>query len=290
MNHEHDIGGQGKTGLKTLLREAGFKPNRNQKRAICHVAGPLHLPAGPGSGKTRVLLCRTVNLIVFHGVSPSEIFPSTFTEKAARQLQEGLRALLGMAANLTGQNYDLSQMYVGTVHSLCQKILQDRRFAIEGVVDIVREGARTTMYDLKTHDAETVSSNLPNYERQLNIYAHIWRTLRGQPLDKTAVIATPFPEAVKKAMENGDESALASALAERNPVIDIPFNDAHAQGAIEDFGKTVDAIEDRQLHPPPLSRLRERVTATETFATRACCNCDARFSCKLWKNLHRQKN
>jgi DNA helicase-2/ATP-dependent DNA helicase PcrA len=132
MNHDHYLGAQGRTGLKTLLREAGFKPNRNQKRAICHVAGPLQLPDGPGSGKTPVLLWRTVNLIVFHGVSPSEVFLSTFTEKAAHQLQEGLRTLLGMAANLTGHNYDLSQMYVGTVHSLCQKILQDRRFAIEG--------------------------------------------------------------------------------------------------------------------------------------------------------------
>jgi hypothetical protein len=117
MNHEHDIGGQGKTGLKTLLREAGFKPNRNQKRAICRVEGPLHLPAGPGSGKTRVLLWRTVNLIVFHGVSPSEIFLSTFTEKAARQLQEGLRALLGIP-HFVGRGQKVSPPFLSLLPSL----------------------------------------------------------------------------------------------------------------------------------------------------------------------------
>ncbi|MDZ7382162.1 MAG: ATP-dependent helicase, partial [candidate division KSB1 bacterium] len=110
-----------------LWQQAGFSPNDEQQQAILHTDGPLFLPAGPGSGKTRVLLWRTLNLIVFHGVKPEEIFLSTFTEKAALQLKEGLRALLGMVTSLTNTPYDLSKMYVGTVHSLCQKILADRR-------------------------------------------------------------------------------------------------------------------------------------------------------------------
>ncbi|MGH7453438.1 MAG: UvrD-helicase domain-containing protein, partial [bacterium] len=114
--------------IEQLWRIAKFSPDENQKQAILHTEGPLYLPAGPGSGKTRVLLWRTLNLIVFHGVHPEAIFLSTFTEKAALQLKEGLRVLLGMVTNLTGAPYDLSQMYVGTVHSLCQRLLADRRF------------------------------------------------------------------------------------------------------------------------------------------------------------------
>ena len=114
--------------LEKLWKDVGFKPNDNQAAAIRHVDGPLYLPAGPGSGKTRVLLWRAVNLIVFHGVSPNEIYLSTFTEKAALQLREGLRGLLGIVGARTGTPYDLAQMYVGTVHSLCQRILADRRF------------------------------------------------------------------------------------------------------------------------------------------------------------------
>lgn len=60
--------------LKQLWREQNFEPNDNQERAIFHVNGPLYLPAGPGSGKTRVLLWRTLNLIVFHDIRPDEIF------------------------------------------------------------------------------------------------------------------------------------------------------------------------------------------------------------------------
>jgi DNA helicase-2/ATP-dependent DNA helicase PcrA len=113
--------------LETLWKFNKFKPNDQQREAILHVDGPLYITAGPGSGKTRVLLWRAVNLIVFHGVKPEEIFLSTFTEKAAHQLQEGLRGLLGYATNINGQPYDLSKMYIGTVHSLCRRMLNDRR-------------------------------------------------------------------------------------------------------------------------------------------------------------------
>lgn len=106
-----------------------FKPNENQLKAILHVDGPLFLTAGPGSGKTRVLLWRTINLIVYKGVKPEEIFLSTFTEKAALQLRDGLRSLLGMVTNINGQPYDISGMSIGTVHSICRQIITDRRFS-----------------------------------------------------------------------------------------------------------------------------------------------------------------
>ncbi|MCS6992478.1 MAG: ATP-dependent helicase [Anaerolineales bacterium] len=113
--------------IEQLWEMTGFSPNDAQRQAILHVEGPLYLTAGPGSGKTRVLLWRTLNLMVYHGVKAEQIFLSTFTEKAAKQLGDGLRSLLGLVTNLTGQPYDLAGMYLGTVHSLCQRILSDRR-------------------------------------------------------------------------------------------------------------------------------------------------------------------
>lgn len=79
--------------LERLWNAVGFSPNDNQREAILHTNGPLYLPAGPGAGKTRVLLWRTLNLIVFYQVGPDEIFLSTFTEKAAHQLRERLSRL-----------------------------------------------------------------------------------------------------------------------------------------------------------------------------------------------------
>jgi DNA helicase-2/ATP-dependent DNA helicase PcrA len=117
--------------LEKLWNDADFIPNDQQKEAILYIDGPLYLPAGPGSGKTKVLLWRTLNLIVFHDVNPDEIFLSTFTEKAAFQLREGLRTLLGAVTTATNMSFDISNMYVGTVHSLCGRLSSDRRFSSE---------------------------------------------------------------------------------------------------------------------------------------------------------------
>jgi DNA helicase-2/ATP-dependent DNA helicase PcrA len=118
--------------IENLWQEFDFEPNPGQRKAILHTDGPLLITAGPGSGKTRVLLWRTVNLIVFQDISPDEIFLSTFTEKAARQLKDGLRNILGYITNKTGQPYDISNMAIGTVHSICQKMIADRRFSSGG--------------------------------------------------------------------------------------------------------------------------------------------------------------
>lgn len=114
--------------LAHFWEKVNFTPNDAQRNAILSIDGPLFITAGPGSGKTRVLLWRTLNLIVYHDVPPEEIFLSTFTEKAAKQLQDGLQNLLGMVTNETGRPYDIARMSIGTVHSLCQKLLVDRRF------------------------------------------------------------------------------------------------------------------------------------------------------------------
>ncbi len=115
--------------IEQLWELSNFQPNESQKSAILNSDGPLFLTAGPGSGKTRVLLWRTLNLIVFKGVKPDEIFLSTFTEKAASQLKDGLRSLLGLVTNVTGKPFDISKMALGTVHSICQSIITDRRFS-----------------------------------------------------------------------------------------------------------------------------------------------------------------
>ena len=116
--------------IQELWRIKNFSPNEEQKKAILFGEDkPMFITAAPGSGKTRVLLWRTVYLITEKKISPDQIFLSTFTEKAAHQLKEGLKELLGIAANLTNEKYDLARMYVGTIHSNCHRILLDRKFS-----------------------------------------------------------------------------------------------------------------------------------------------------------------
>ncbi|MBP6738533.1 MAG: ATP-dependent helicase [Leptospiraceae bacterium] len=129
--------------IEAYWKENNFEPNEDQKKAILNSDGPLFITAGPGSGKTRVLLWKTFNLIVFHAIKPDEIYLGTFTEKAAKQLKEGIRFYLSLASMETGQHYDIANMYVGTIHSNCHRLLSDRRLIEDGMrpekIDILDE-------------------------------------------------------------------------------------------------------------------------------------------------------
>ncbi len=168
-----------------------------------------------------------------------------------------------------------------------QKTPKRRSFCIEGVVDIVRENDKVTMYDLKTHDLRFVQENIELYRDQLNVYAHIWQNLRDERLDETAVIATPLPDAVSAAMRSGDPAQIEAALAAWNPVVPIAFDAGNVKKTIAEFAKAVDRIEDHDFYPPPLSELTKREGKRGTFATRVCRNCDMRFSCSSYREYAR---
>lgn len=169
-----------------------------------------------------------------------------------------------------------------------QKTRKKRTFCIEGVVDIVRENEKVTMYDLKTHDLDFVQDNIGLYRDQLNVYAHIWQSLRNERLDETAIIATPVPDTVGSAVRTGNQIQIEAALAGWNPVVTIDFDADNVKKTIAEFAGTVDKIEDGQFRPPPLDYLIEREGAKGTFATRVCRNCDMRFSCSSYREYARK--
>lgn len=108
--------------LKNLL-------NKEQYEAVTTVEGPLLILAGAGSGKTRVLTYRIAHMIKDLNIYPSKILAITFTNKAAGEMKDRIRKLVGDKVD---------SMWVSTFHSSCVRILRreidklgyNRNFAI----------------------------------------------------------------------------------------------------------------------------------------------------------------
>ena len=169
-----------------------------------------------------------------------------------------------------------------------QKTAKGRTFSIEGIVDIVREAAKVTMYDIKTHELEYIQANRDLYGYQLNLYAYIWQHLRGERLDETAVISTSLPSSVIGALRLKDTMQIEAACRAWDPVVPIAFDANNVEKTVNAFAEVVDKIEDREYRPPDISKLMEREDNGTTFASRVCRNCDARFSCSAFSNYARQ--
>jgi len=100
--------------------------NDKQRAAVQAGAGPVLVLAGPGSGKTRVLTHRVAFLIKEQHVPPWRIMAVTFTNKAAREMKERLRQLIGEAS--------LHELTIGTFHATCARILR-REAAYLGITN-----------------------------------------------------------------------------------------------------------------------------------------------------------
>lgn len=95
--------------------------NENQRIAIQTTEGPLLIIAGPGTGKTFTLIKRVMFLIETKNVKPENIMLVTFTEKAAKEIITRLSNEM-LEKNI---NLNINEMYIGTIHSVCLRILKE---------------------------------------------------------------------------------------------------------------------------------------------------------------------
>ena len=123
---------------EAIPRFQTFPPNQHQEQCIIHPAKvPLMIVAGPGSGKTTVLVLRALRLVFVDGFRPEEILITTFTRKAATEirarliewgssmihyLQKPSSHPKSNSQNLL-DSIDINQFITGTLDSICNNVL-----------------------------------------------------------------------------------------------------------------------------------------------------------------------
>ncbi|MCL0094864.1 UvrD-helicase domain-containing protein [Dehalococcoidales bacterium] len=134
--------------------------NLAQREAVEATQGPVLVLAGPGSGKTRVIAHRVAYLIRVCRVNPHRIMAVTFTNKAAREMEERLNRLV------SGSVKDLT---LGTFHAICARILRqngkaigiDPRFVIydeEDQLSLIKRSIQEVGLDPKQHEPRAIVS------------------------------------------------------------------------------------------------------------------------------------
>ena len=195
--------------------------NEEQRSAITKTEGPLLVIAGPGTGKTFTLVKRIAYLVIEKNIKASEIMVVTFTEKAAKEL------LTRISDEFVKQdiNININEMYIGTFHSVCLRILKEN-------VELVEDEKQYRMMDA-FENTYLVCRNFDNFSLLGGFKEHIpfslgkWR----QSLEICRYVNQMMEElvSVEEMLEDKDEDVRFLAklvikyqeLLERNQVMDF---------------------------------------------------------------------
>ena len=146
--------------------------NPKQKEAAIHIDGPLLVVAGAGAGKTKTVTHRIVNLIK-EGIAPERILAVTFTNKAAKEMQERIRDEIekhfGTPVNVLDEAHDsaLKRPFISTFHSLGVYIIKEnartlgmtKYFTIldeSSAVALIKESLKENDLDPKQYDPKKI--------------------------------------------------------------------------------------------------------------------------------------
>ncbi|MEN0020682.1 MAG: ATP-dependent DNA helicase [Planctomycetota bacterium] len=224
--------------------------NDAQRRAVTHQDGPMIVLAGPGTGKTRVLTRRAAHLIAACNADPESIVALTFTNNAARELEQRVQQLVGAVG-----------VRAGTFHSFGWRLIQryrDRLGYTRAPTIIDSAQRRRLLREIVANDAEA--------SRALDadlVVDEAWRTI--SKLAEHAIEPTTAAEHAQRwadtlASEPPIESFTGDdrdeAIAERQQqqafAMHVRIADAFARGCLERNWITLD-----QLITAPVRLLRD---------------------------------
>ena len=198
--------------------------NKNQKEAIIDLEGPSLIVAGAGSGKTKVLTSRVVHIIKEKKAWPNQILCVTFTNKAAREMQNRVVSLLNQKTK--------SLPWLGTFHSVSAKILRrhaeavglNSRFTIidqEDQLRLIKNICKAENIDIKKISPKFVLS-LINQWKNKGLLPKDVVTKKGLPLEKAILNVYKFYQERLKILNScdfGDLILLCVTMFENNPDI-----------------------------------------------------------------------
>ena len=219
-----------------------FVPNKDQQEAINTINGPLLISAGPGTGKTATLVNRYANMVNNYGIKPENIMVATFTEKAAKEIVTRISSVI--------PNFDLNDVYIGTFHSICLRIVRDN---IAFIPNLKKNFTLMDDFDQKyfiyqkfNHDFARLAhfNNLPFGNRGIwdkaSVLAEWMNGLVEEQIDVLELLKDPDPQVVAL----GEAKQLYDELLETQNRLDFAIIQATVYKLLEDNKQILNKYQD----------------------------------------------
>ena len=198
--------------------------NKNQKEAVINPEGPCLIVAGAGSGKTKVLTTRVVHIIKEKKAWPNQILCVTFTNKAAREMQNRI-------ANSLNEKVS-SLPWLGTFHSVSAKLLRrhaeavglSSRFTIidqEDQLRLIKNICKAENIDVKKISPQFVLAFINQWKNKGLLPNKVF-SKRKAPLEKAILNVYKFYQErlrILNSCDFGDLILLCVTMFENNPDI-----------------------------------------------------------------------
>src|SRR5215469_2257894 len=144
-----------------------FTPRQLDAIDITRLGEDMCVVAGPGSGKTTVLVERFRRLVLEAGIAPSRILAITFTEKAAANMKQKLAEAF---RDRPEERRQLERAYVSTVHGFCMRLLRENAIfaGIDPEFRLLDERQADTMQTVAVNEAlDALFAEAPHALRRL---------------------------------------------------------------------------------------------------------------------------
>lgn len=218
--------------------------NQPQRDAVTTTEGPLLVLAGPGSGKTRVITHRIGYIVREHKALPWNVLAVTFTNKAAKEMQERLQKLIGS---------DARDLAVGTFHSICSRILRreatrdalgiDSHFSIyddDDQLKLVGQILDEMNFDKKQFNPRMIHSHISRAKNELLGPAQFAERANKYTEEIAARVFKRYDEALRErdAVDFDDLILLTHTLWRRNPDVLTSYQRRYRYIHVDEFQDT----------------------------------------------------
>ncbi|OIP04045.1 hypothetical protein AUK18_00715 [Candidatus Beckwithbacteria bacterium CG2_30_44_31] len=217
--------------------------NKEQKRAVTYGDGPLLILAGAGSGKTRALTCRAAYLIKEKGLDPTRILLVTFTNKAAKEMKERVKKLIGK---------EITRLpWMGTFHAFCARILRidgqaigiNRQFVIYDEDDslaTIKQAMKNLDIDNQIYKPRVIKAAISAAKNELIDQREYGQLIKGNLAEVVGQVYREYQRLLKtyEALDFDDLLMLGVKLLQNSEIVAKKYQEKYLQVLIDEYQDT----------------------------------------------------